>query len=186
MRPPSFYYRSQEEFDQYYFRLKQEPCLRCGRHGFLILHGSLPKSYTGKENNKKSRGKRIFCSNRNRRGGCGKTFSAIGSHILKRFILNSHDLWKFLINLSEGNTTKKEAFEKEKFPVRLSMAYRLWSKISFNQSRLRIKLSKKHPPPGKSSFKHPLFETIYHLKNTFPDSIDPIAAFQMTFQESFL
>jgi hypothetical protein len=186
MRHTAFYYKSQAKFEQYYFRLKQTPCRRCGHRGFLILHGALPKSYTGNENTQKSRGHRIYCSNRNRRKGCGKTFSALECHALKGFVLNTVGLWKYLLNLLAGDATKKESFEKAKLPFHLSMAYRLWKRFALVQSRLRTQLSKRIPPPTQCGFKHSFLATIVHLKNCFPDNSNPIAAFQVTFQTSFL
>ena len=185
MHQLSYYYKSKKEFYQYYFRLKQESCPSCNHCGCLILHGYLPKAYNGKGSEKLSRGRRIFCSNRNRRTGCGHTFSIIMNYVLKKHILNSKNLWLFLLNILQG-MTKKEAFLKLKLPFTLSMAYRLWSKFILNQVRLRTLLYQKRYKPKNDSLTSPILETILHIKNYFPKKNNPIAEFQAVFQQPFL
>ncbi len=180
-----FYYKTKDEFDKFYLRLKQKKCPHCGRQGFLILHGFLPPSYQNDGVNKKSRGRRIFCSNRKNRTGCGKTFSIVICLVLKRFIIDANILWK-LLRAVVDEVPLKYIFNSIKLKFSLSWFYWIWNRFKINQSRIRTKLSlinnsQKHQINTASSY----IETILQLKNTFPN-VNPIAEFQYYFQEPFL
>ena len=56
-------------------RLKVTPCPHCRAIGALIRHGYLRGYDEGNLRHKAVRARRIFCSNRGRRPGCGRTFS---------------------------------------------------------------------------------------------------------------
>ena len=56
-------------------QLKQWRCPHCGREGALIGHGWL-RGYAEHGGEGVIRGRRVFCSNRFRRGGCGHVLGA--------------------------------------------------------------------------------------------------------------
>ncbi len=56
-------------------RLMQMPCPHCQTTGTLNRHGSLHGFDDESPQRKTLRARRIFCSNRGRRAGCGRIFS---------------------------------------------------------------------------------------------------------------
>jgi len=75
MSEVQWFCRNAEEWDAMAERLKLIPCPHCKVVGTLNRHGCL---YGYDENNRKQktvRARRVFCSNRNARPGCGRTLS---------------------------------------------------------------------------------------------------------------
>lgn len=179
------FYKRNADFQEFYHRIKFAPCPNCQRTGCLILHGYL-YGYDEKSNHQKfTRGHRIFCSNRNRRQGCGRTFSVLAAHVLKNFTISTKSLWGFLNHLVQG-MNKLAAFALLGLPFSVSSVYRLYQNIYLRQHRLRTLLLKKSPPPGDVQSRNPLIKTILHIKSAFPHDPDPLSAFQSHFQTSLL
>lgn len=179
------FYRSNTEFDQIHLRLKQYPCPHCRLTGTLILHGYLHGYDLENINKKIIRGHRIFCSNRNRRDGCGKTWSIMLTSILKGFILQTKHLWDFLKNIGKGMNVF-ESFNVLKIPLSPTSIYRLYKRVRLNQPHIRSLLLRRSKPPSNIRHKNPLVKTIRHMESAFKRNPDPPAAFQYVFQRSFL
>ncbi len=179
-------YRSDlAELDQYRMSIKQEACPHCQATGYLIGHGFL-KGYRDKNDQKEIRGRRFFCSNRNRRNGCGHTFSVLLADLLKYFMAPAAMLWVFLKGVRAG-LTRKAAWERLTSSFSLETAYRLWNRFRQAQSYIRTHLLHHHgDPPSASNTTEPLFELIDHLIAAFPRSSCPIAAFQERLQRPLL
>jgi hypothetical protein len=179
------YYSKEEELNQFYQKLKLIQCPHCKLIGCLILHGFL-YGYDEKIYNKTiNRGKRFFCSNRNKRKGCGKTFSILKSNIIKGFIITTNSIWKYLNNLTKG-ISKKEAFNYTKIIHTDSTIYRLYNRFKLSQHNIRTLLTRISRPPQLKKTTKPVIQTILHLKDAFREYNCPITAFQYTFQTSFL
>ena len=179
------YYSSQEELDQFYLKLKLTQCPHCKLVGFLILHGFLYGYDEKVYNNNINRGRRFFCSNRNKRNGCGKTFSLLKSNIIKGFIITTNAMWQYLNSLASGEN-KKEAFKSTKIIHSNSACYRLLNRFKLKQHHIRMLLTRLSKPPELKKTPHPILQTIIHLKETFEKADCPITAFQYAFQTSFL
>jgi len=166
-------------------QIKLIHCPHCQRTGYLILHGYL-SGYDDKGSNKKIiRGRRIFCSNRNQRHGCGHTFSILASHILKNCTITTKNLWDFLNNILKG-MSKFIAFSILNLPFSISTIYRLYQRIELRQHTLRTLLLKISPPPINVQSSNPLIKTILHLKAVFTRTSNPLADFQAQFQAYLL
>jgi len=72
-RRPIRFLSSVSEFEKYGRGLKGVKCPWCGRFGFVVGHGRV-RGYLGCGDLKDDKGKRYRCDNRNRRGGCGRTY----------------------------------------------------------------------------------------------------------------
>ncbi|MBZ0166316.1 MAG: hypothetical protein K8I00_05865 [Candidatus Omnitrophica bacterium] len=185
MRTVPRFFSGKNDIFRYQQRLKMTDCPHCHRSGFLIRHGFLKSYDLYKTGQQIIRGYRFFCSNRNRRNGCGKTFSILGAHLLKQFTITTHLLWKLLL-LMLNNLSAAAAVRR--LPVRLSVSngYRLFDAFKQAQSRIRGILSRRckqlHTHQGPS----PPHQTIEHLKTAFPKTKDPIAAFQFACQQPFI
>lgn len=152
--------------------------------GYLILHGFL-RGYSLPEGENVIRGRRIFCSNRNKRKGCGRTFSILLANFIRRIIVTTEQLWKFLMNVHTGIKIKN-ALEMEHCHYSNKSIYRLYQRFHDQQSRIRTMLSQISKPPEVMNSHNPLHQTIEHLKTAFKDHPCPPQAFQYHFQTSIL
>jgi len=179
------FYKRAVDFLAFYRQIKLVQCPHCQRTGYLILHGYL-SGYDEKGSNKQiSRGHRVFCSNRNRRHGCGRTFSVLPAHLLKKFTITAKSIWDFLNNILSGMCTFA-AFNLLGLPFSVTSGYRLYKRIYQNQNILRTRLLNKSPPPVNVPSQNPLIKTILHLKASFTRNMNPIATYQAHFQNDFL
>ena len=178
------YYYLKHDLNQFYCRLKNIRCPHCRKIGYLILHGFLygycEKSYHARI----KRGRRFFCSNRNRRKGCGRTFSILNARYIKGYSITSKSLSHFLSNIARG-LTKPKALSLLYTTFTRSSAYRLYSRFKIGLSHIRALL---FSLTGKIKFinaANPVLETIFHLKTAFQENDNFVLAFQLHFQKSF-
>jgi hypothetical protein len=83
-------------------RLKLTACPHCNVVGTPIRHCFLYGFDDSSTRRKTLRARRVFCSNRNTRRGCGETFSVWLAHKIRRFSLTTRCLWKFLHRAALG------------------------------------------------------------------------------------
>jgi hypothetical protein len=148
------------------------------RHSFL--RGNDPATADGRM----LRGQRVFCSNRGRRGGCGRTFSFYLSEVLPRHTVTAPLLWQLLVGLLAGGSLKAAA-EKLRLPFALETAYRLRRSLRRKLDLIRARLCCLQTPPS-SSQSDPLLQTVEHLQAVFPGVECAPSAFQFHFQHPFL
>jgi hypothetical protein len=182
MRPTTLYVTSAAEFDKHKERLKQIPCPRCRAVGCLIRHGYL-EGHGDKANDKVRRGWRIFCSDRNLRKGCGRTYSVLLAKFIFRHMVNTQWLWQLLQCLRQGMSVKA-AWEKIAAPFTLETGYRLRQAFTRSQTFIRSMLLRAGAPP-KLNVAEPEWQLIDHLRAAFPGSACPVADFQVRFQAAF-
>ena len=77
-------------------RLKLTPCPHCQVVGSLIRHGFLYGFDDTSPRRKTVRARRLFCSNRQARPGCGRTVSVWCADKIRRLSLTTACLWRFL------------------------------------------------------------------------------------------
>jgi hypothetical protein len=183
MRPKTLYVSTQAEFDKHKETLKQMPCPMCRAIGNLNRHGYL-KGHGEKANDEVRRGWRIFCSDRNCRTGCGKTYSILTACFLYRRMVDAKRLWLMLCGVLRG-LSRKAAWEKVSYPFCLETGYRLWDAFKTGQTFIRTALLRAGSPPKMASLV-PDLQVIEHLRSTFADSDCPVSDFQARFQAPFL
>ena len=162
--------------------MKMSACPHCKRKGFLILHGYL-YGYGVSVNSLIKRGRRIFCSNRNKKDGCGKTFSILKSVFIRNFVICADTLWSFLNKVKKGSTLIA-AFRETGSQMSNTTCYRIFKRFMFNQPRIRTRLLNTKSPPDLTCVKSPVIQTIIHLEEVFQNC--PVSNFQHYFQTSFL
>ena len=171
-------------------RLKQMPCPRCKVVGTLIRHGCL---YGYDERNpqpKTIRARRVFCSNRHARRGCGRTFSVWCAAKIRRLSLTTACLWRFLKCAVAGSI---HAAIRAANGQRSDRTWqRIWKRFDLSQSMIRTALSGHCPPPeppapfpAKAS-RRPAAQVLAHLQAAFPDVPCPIASFQQALRTFFV
>jgi hypothetical protein len=177
------YVSTHAEYDKHKEKLKQTPCPRCRVIGCLIRHGYLwGKADQGSQRPK--RGWRIFCSDRDRRKGCGKTYSILLARTLRHRMVDAHRLWRLLRGVVEG-LSLYAAWDKVASPFCTHTGYRLWQAFTRSQSLIRSMLWRAGRPPG-TTCRDSRGELMRHLRAVFPTSVCPVADFQVRFQTGFL
>ena len=175
---------SQEEFDAVYAELKLTACPHCKRVGTLIRHGFLRGYDEQHQRQKTVRAWRIFCNNRKRSNGCGRTFSVWVANKIRRLFLTTDGLWAFLKQaVASGN--RLQAFQSLDCGLSETAPYRIWKRFLEAQSSIRTRLGQLCRPPAITSGQ-PADQTIAHLEAAFGDQRCPITAFQVTLQTSFV
>jgi hypothetical protein len=185
MNGPRRFYRTDTEWTAIVERLKQTPCPHCQRVGALNRHGSL---FGYDDNSRKTlRARRIFCSHRGRRLGCGRTFCFWLASTIRRSSLTTRTLLAFLQQaVREGLAA---AIHATTSPLSDRTWQRVWARFDQAQSRIRTALLARGPPPDGSAkaCRRPLeAQVLAHLYATFPDVECPLAAFQQATQSFFL
>ena len=176
---------SQEELEAVLAGLKTTACPHCKSVGNLNRHGFLRGYDEQHQLEKTIRARRVFCSNRNRATGCGRTFSVWMADKIKRLFLSADSLWAFLTNAVRTNN-KLQAFRNLKSGLSDSAPYRIWKRFQKAQSGIRTALAPRCKPPQVEA-RHPAELTLAHLQAAFDQhSRRPIAAFQATLQIFFL
>jgi hypothetical protein len=176
------YYSSENTFEQIHHELKLFSCPFCHVVGFLILHGFLSGYSDAVSSDRTRRGHRIFCSNRKRRNGCGRTCSIILAHAIKHFVITAHSVWQYLKEVASG-ACKAKTMKTVNAVSSQSAPYNLWRTLRANVFHIRTSLLKIIEPPCIAS-PDPEIQTIRHLKAAFSSSANPIIDFQLHFQVS--
>jgi hypothetical protein len=180
---PPWFYRTDEEWNALAQRLKLTPCPHCQGVGALIRHGFL---YGFDESSKQAtvRARRIFCSNRNARRGCGRTFSVWLADKIRRLGLTTRCLWRFLQRAVAVGI--RAAIRSSDGPLSDRTWLRLWKRFKHRQSNIRTALFGHCPPPELPAEHRPAAQVLAHLQTAFPHASCPIAAFQQTLRTFFL
>lgn len=177
------YFSNECALNQYRRGLKLVPCPHCGRVGYLIGHGFLV-GYSEAGQELVVRGRRIFCSNRYRRRGCGGTFSVMLADVLVGFMVRAGTLLAFLREVA-GGLSRKAAWQRVAGSFSLESGYRLWRRLSAAQGHIKALLCRQRPPPDSTSCE-PLVQLLAHLRCVFPSSECPFSSFQRCFQAPLL
>ena len=171
-------------------RLKQMPCPHCQVVGTLIRHGCLYGYDAGNSPRRTIRARRVFCSNRHARRGCGRTFSVWYADKLRRLSLTTGCLWRFLQHAIAGSIVAAGHAAGCQLSDRTWQ--RIWKHFDLGQSKIRTALLARCPPPelptslpAKAS-RRPAAQVLAHLKAAFPNAGCPIATFQHTLRTFFV
>lgn len=187
MSQPRWFYRDNDEWTAITERLKLTPCPHCQAVGTLIRHGSLHGYDDAHPTRKVLRARRIFCSNRHRRPGCGRTVSVWLAEKIRRSSLAARTLAAFLRRAAfEGIAAATRAVKTHLSGRTLQ---RVWRRFDHAQSRIRTALRGRGPPPegsNRPARRPAAAQVLAHLEATFPDADCPIAAYQQATQSFFL
>jgi hypothetical protein len=185
-----WFYRCEEDWITIVERLKLTSCPHCKTVGMLIRHGVLTGFDDSNPQRKVIRARRIFCSNRHRRRGCGRTFSVWIANTIRRLSLTTRTLWTFLQHAVVG--TIAAAISATNCPLSDRTFQRIWKRFDHSQSAIRTALTAllaRGPPPelpAPSARRPAAAQTLAHLQVTFPHADCPIAAFQLATRSFFV
>ena len=179
-----WFYRNAEEFNALAERLKLTPCPFCQVVGALIRHGFLYGFDESNPQRKTRRAQRIFCSNRNARHGCGRTFSVWAADKIRRLGLTTAGLWRFLQRVvADGTLAAIRGFDCHLSDRTL---HRIWRRFRHAQSNICTALLGLCPPPKLPAEHQPMAQVLAHLQAAFLDAPCPVAAYQHTLRTFFV
>jgi hypothetical protein len=181
-----WFFRGDQEWIAIAERLKQTPCPHCKGVGSLIRHGFLRGFDENNRKRQEVRARRIFCSNRNSRPGCGRTFSVWCADKIRRLSLTTALLWRFLQLAVAG--TIQTAIRSAHCHLSDRTWQRIWTRFGLGQSKIRTALSGRCLPPQVPAqpSHRPAALVLAHLQAAFPDADCPIAAFQHSLRTFFI
>ncbi len=133
------------------------------------------------------RARRVFCSNRNARRGCGRTFSVWCADKIRRLSLTTGTLWRFLTCAVAGSILA--AIRVADCHLSDRTWQRLWKRFDLGQSKIRTALAGRCPPPelpAQTAHRPAAAQVLAHLQAAFPDADCPIAAFQHALRTFFV
>lgn len=181
-----WFYRSEQELLELCERLKQMPCPYCKRTGTLNRHGTLSGYDESNSRRRTVRARRVFCSNRNARPGCGRTFSIWLVDKIRRLSLTTGCLFQFLkLAVANGVAAAVRTADCQLSDRTLQ---RIWTRFQHAQSKIRTALSQLRQPSqlAADTVRTPAAEVLSHLQTAFPNARCPIAAFQHATRSFFL
>jgi hypothetical protein len=185
-----WFYRGGGDWTAIVERLKQTRCPHCKVVGTLIRHGCLYGFDESSPRRQTLRARRIFCSNRNARPGCGRTFSIWLADKIRRLSLTTGALWRFLQYTVAVAVLAAGRIADERLSDRTWQ--RIWKRFDQGQSKIRTALCGRCPPPEfpprspPNPARQSAAQVLAHLQAAFPDHLCPIAAFQQTMQTFFV
>ena len=184
MSEERWFYRSDAEWTAIVERLKQTRCPHCKAVGTLIRHGFLRGYDESSSRAKTVRARRIICSNRNARRGCGRTFSVWLADKIRRLGLTTGALWRFLKHAAAGPVAA--AIRTAGGHLSDRTWQRIWKRFDQGQSKIRTALSACCSPPQLPASQRPAEHVLAHLLAAFPNAPCPIAAFQHALRTFFV
>jgi len=158
------------------------PCDHCRRAGRLIGHGRLV-GYSEVSSDRVVRGHRLFCSNRGRRDGCGRTIAVLLASVVPRRITGAATIFAFLVALAEG-TNAAEAWRRSS-EMTLRTGYRVRAALGRADPAIRTVLLARAPPPSVASAS-PRAQLVAHLREVLGADLASFDRFQITFQSPIL
>jgi hypothetical protein len=162
--------------------LKQLRCPFCGCWQSLNRHSFLYGNDPDCPNGRRLRGQRAFCSDRGRRGGCGRAFSVFLADVLPRFTVAASLLWRLLCLLLDGGSVLG-AINALRSPLSQQTFYQLLRRARLRLDFLRPVLCQA-ASISPSALADPLLQTVEHFKAAFPQAGCPPALFQARFQKA--
>lgn len=182
-RSCSRFVADESNLENFLTRLKLITCPHCGRAETLNAHGPL-RGYVERGSELVTRGWRVYCANRGRRSGCGRTFSALLSEVLWGFVIRAQTLLGFVLEVL-GGASRASAWRRGSSGFSLRSGYRLWKRLSEEQPRLRSLLCR-HTSPVPSTSSEPLQTLRSHLEAALLQADSLFASFQLRFQQPLL
>lgn len=177
--------RDRNTLDEVLVAAKGAACPHCHRTGTLVGHGLL-SGYAERGSHREIRGRRLLCSARFRRTGCGRTFSVLIATVIAGFSVRTPTV-SGLLDAVVGGMNRKAAWQRLEATaggtagLSLRSGYRLWARLGAAQSRIRTALCGAAPPPATTDVR-PIAQMLSHLRLVVGSSGCVLAAYQLALQ----
>ena len=187
MADERWFYRDDADGAAIAGRLKVTPCPHCRAVGTLNRHGTLT-GYDDAGPGRAVRGRRVFCSHRGRRPGCGRTTTVWAAGTIRRLSLTARTVGRFLQRAVAGTLA---AATRDTDGSRSDRTFRrVWRRFVPGQSRIRTALFDRGPPPDPGPVEPSRRSTaaahvLAHLRATFPSVDCPVTAYQQATRTFF-
>ena len=181
--PPRFV-SSIEQLDASLRNAKLLLCPHCKHSGTLIGHGLL-RGYAEHGGERVIRGRRLFCSDRFLRQGCGRTVAILLDCVIPRFSVRATTLFDFTKVVVQGVTRRAAWLNAAVNALSLSSGYRLWERLLGAQCYLRTKLTSLSSPPA-SDTTEPLAQLLEHFASALGACRCSFEQFQSQLQSAIL
>jgi hypothetical protein len=185
-----WFFHGAEEWTAIAEGLKQVACPHCKVVGTLNRHGFLYGFDEGSPRRRTVRARRVFCSNRHARPGCGRTFSIWFADKIRRLSLTTGAVWRFLqFAVASGILAAIRALDCQLSDRTLQ---RIWQRFNRAQSQIRTALCGRCPPPElpprppAKPARQAAAQVLAHLQAAFPGAHCPIAVFQHAMHAFFM
>ena len=155
-------------------------CVHCHRVGMLIGHGRLV-GYAEGSSDREVRGRRLLCSNRHRRAGCGRTSPIWLAAVIPRRIVRAATAFALLAALAVG--TRVACAWPRISSMALRTGYRTEARLALAGPAIRTALLTRAPPPPVQTAS-PDAQLVAHLRAVLGP--DPFASYQLVFQRPLL
>lgn len=188
MKTPPTFFQDINALQQYTLSLEQHndhlQCTHCQQTGQFVSHGFVYKAHHhGKA---QITGKRLFCSNRSGRSGCGRTYRLYLKQIIPSLYYNSLHLYAFLSSLLLCRTIEQAYFESTG-ATEPRNAYRWLNKLQAQLIEYRQRVNRK----TTTSFVHTQSKRLSTLLSSIErlflsNSHQPCDQYQMHHQIRFI
>lgn len=176
-RRPQRYVHDEHGLDEALLDAKLTACPHCGHVGALIGHGLLV-GYDEGSSERATRGRRLFCSNRRRHRGCGRTLSVLLGSTIKHFTVRACTLSRLLVRVVAGASPKAAWEHESRGAFTLRTGHRLWRRLLAAQAHWRSVLSHVCCAPSCDD-QRPMAQTLAHLRAAVGDVECVLAGFQV-------
>lgn len=161
-------------------------CNHCQQYGQMVSHGFIYHQHASAE--KVPVGKRLFCSNRHGRSGCGRTHQLYVAHRFPYLRYGAAQLLIFLTSLLIGSHLE-DAYEAATGQVEPRNAWRWLKRLKLNLTDFRCFLyAHSRPMEAAVQLKNQrlslLFSTLQPLLSLFPRC--PCCQYQIQQQRAFI
>jgi len=167
------------------FHQNKTQCQQCFKHNHFVSHGFVYKKQS--QGDKRIVGKRIFCSNRYGRSGCGRTHQLYLADQIPSLQTNTQSLFHFLIQLMSLVSIQK-AYHRATGTYNPRQAYRwlnkLMAKLVDFRTLILDRWQKSLPSPYRTRRFQLLLPTLQHLFAKL--GYQPCTHYQILKQDSFL
>ncbi len=184
------FFKDFESIDQFtlsldYHQDKLE-CVHCSKHDQFVSHGIVYKQRSIAI--KEPVGKRIFCSNRYGRSGCGRTFQLYIASEIPHFRYGAAHLFVFISCLL-ANLTIHESYQQASGPFESRHAWRWLNKLMAKLGDYRTFLKKRIE--SLTSYFIPRTQQLKHLlptlKRLLSNNLDcPLCHYQFAQQKALI
>jgi hypothetical protein len=147
------------------------------RHGYLRGYGEGSDCCAVRAN-------RVYCSNKGKKKGCGKTFSQFHDGIIPGQRLKADTVWKFLSFILKGLSRAAAVLQTPSLADYPGRARRLWKQLILKLPELRANLHRVQKPPDYNGASH-VIQTIAHLASVYPHSKCPVSEYIKSFGVGF-
>ena len=176
--------RDAQDFAKALLGLKSRRCPFCECWGTLNRHSRVRGNDPNAVQGSIVRGQRVFCSDRGRRGGCGRTFPILYAQVLPRHTFTARLLWKALGNWLRGSSLKA-SWEAIRSHLALDTFYHIVQRLRRRLTELRTALHNEAAPPV-SKASDSLRQTFVHMSGVFNSDFCPLESFQFRFQRPLM